>query len=307
MAVHHRPKRLRVPARITLLLGGRPALVGVMREAGVAGFHAFVNAVDNPPDARLSNESIEHSTFVALEEVLRSLEFEVRVHDDPALANLAARVLRAEASWEAGYGLFVAVRFGFMKRETREALRAWLAAHEDAVSGGAITRPEEELSWTQDAEAGDDITLTISARYYLIHHVRELCGRMARDAGLSEASAYQVVVAADEVITNAFKHGSPEYGQSKIQVRIHVDRKGFWLHVRDEGGLPFDVERYRSMDVRRPEPGHRGIHLVSRFADSWDVVTQPGRSTEFSFFKARDTGKEALVGGSPPAAQKEGK
>lgn len=288
MDVFQRPKRLRNPARITLLLQGSPALTGTMRDAGVAGFHAFVNPIPGAPDDRLSQEAIGRTTFIALEEILRDLELEARIHDEASLENLSVRVLRVEPSWEAGFALFIAARFCFMKLETRERLRAWLGTQEGGQPTQTVVRPEEEMLWPQTHEKGDDILLTVPARYYLIPHLRDLCGRLARDAGLDDLGAYQVMVAADEVITNAFKHGSPLYGSSKIQIRVHIDRRGFWLYVRDEGGIPFDVESYRNKDVRRPEPGQRGIHLVSRFTDSWDVTTQPGKSTEFSFFKARE-------------------
>ncbi len=305
MDVHQRPKRLRNPARITLLLQGKPALTGIMRDAGVAGFHAFVNPLPDPQDPRLSAESISRTTFIALEEIMRDFELEARIHDEASLENLAVRVLRVEPSWEAGFALFVAARFGFMKRETRDRLRQWLSSQD---GGGAVqksTKPEEEMLWPQLHEKGDDIVVTVPARYYLIPHLREMCGRLAHDAGLDDLASYQVMVAADEVITNAFKHGSPMYGTSKIQIRVHIDRRGFWLYVRDEGGIPFDVEGYRNKDVRRPEAGHRGIHLVSRFTDSWDVTTQPGKSTEFSFFKAREHDDGRAPGQVEPAVRKE--
>lgn len=305
MDVHQRPKRLRTAARITLLHHGNPALTGTMRDAGVAGFHAFVNPLPGVPDTRLTEDAIGRTTHVALEEILRELDLEARIHDESSLENLSVRILRVEPSWEAGYSLFLAARFGFMKLDTRERLRAWLHAQDPGNTTAAIvTRPEEEMLWPQMHEKGDDFVVTVPARYYLIPHLRELCGRLARDAGLDDLGAYQVMVAADEVVTNAFKHGSPLYGASKIQLRVHLDRRGIWIHVRDEGGIPFDVEMYRTKDVRRPEAGQRGIHLVSRFADSWDVTTQPGKSTEFSFFKARETDDGKSAGEVHTVAQK---
>ncbi len=303
MDLFQRPKRLRTPARLTLLLRGSPALTGTMRDAGVSGFHAFVNPMPDTPDPRLAQDAIGRTTFIALEEILRELELEARVHDEPSLENLTVRILRVEPSWEAGFALFVAGRFGFMKRETRERLRSWLGSQDGSAPAQGVMRPEEEMLWPQVHEKGDDIVFTVPARYYLIPHLRELCGRLARDAGLEDLAAYQVMVAADEVITNAFKHGSPLYGESKIHVRIHIDRRGFWLYVRDEGGIPFDVEMYRNKDVRRPEAGHRGIHLVSRFTDSWDVTTQPGKSTEVSFFKSRESEDQTPAGQVQPATQ----
>jgi len=79
MAVFQRPKRLRAPSRVTFLLNGKPALVGLMREAGVAGFHAFANPLPEGADPRLSAEAFGRTTFIAFEQILRDIEFEVIV------------------------------------------------------------------------------------------------------------------------------------------------------------------------------------------------------------------------------------
>jgi anti-sigma regulatory factor (Ser/Thr protein kinase) len=67
-----------------------------------------------------------------------------------------------------------------------------------------------------------------------------------------------------------------------------LDPEGITVVVRDEGGLPFDYQRYKS-GRRELEPGSvkSGLDIVDKIMDSWAVRTEEGKFTEVVFRKKR--------------------
>lgn len=98
--------------------------------------------------------------------------------------------------------------------------------------------------------------------------------KLADAAGLGEALAYRLRLAADELVTNAVCHGR---AQRPIQVCGGIDGDRVWLRIRDEGRR-FDPRAHVGRPLAPAASGTRdgdpvggfGIFLAMRSVDEFD-------------------------------------
>jgi anti-sigma regulatory factor (Ser/Thr protein kinase) len=103
--------------------------------------------------------------------------------------------------------------------------------------------------------------------------VREYVSRAASDFGLDEAGRRDFVFAANEAVTNAIRHGTPD-ADGTILVRITGEGELLTLAVSDSG--PFDTDV--GDDDRLAESG-RGFKFMTRLVDEIQLSIGPGHTT----------------------------
>jgi anti-sigma regulatory factor (Ser/Thr protein kinase) len=103
--------------------------------------------------------------------------------------------------------------------------------------------------------------------------VREYVSRAASDFGLDEAGRRDFVFAANEAVTNAIRHGTPD-ADGTILVRITGEGEQLTLAVSDSG--PFDPDV--GDDDRFAESG-RGFTFMTRLVDEIQLSIGPGHTT----------------------------
>lgn len=100
----------------------------------------------------------------------------------------------------------------------------------------------------------------------LIAVLREKITNAAEDAGVGGEVLCDIKIAVGEALTNAYRHGSPEKGTSKIQVRCMTCRSAFVVEVEDEGA-PFDPNVIPEPDPRKLKDHGMGIFLMQKAMD----------------------------------------
>ena len=100
----------------------------------------------------------------------------------------------------------------------------------------------------------------------LIGTLRESVAKVAMDAGVSDEELCDIRIAVGEALTNAYKHGSPNRGRSKISVRCMSCPESLAVEVRDEGP-PFDADAVDDPDPAKMRDHGMGIYLMRQAMD----------------------------------------
>jgi serine/threonine-protein kinase RsbW len=114
--------------------------------------------------------------------------------------------------------------------------------------------------------------LTIPAHLDALPVVSAFVWAVASDAKLSQAKAYRIRLAIDELVTNIIMHGYANcVGCPPIMMWAEFDTETISFTVED-GGKPFDLTSLPPPDVNAPldtrELGGLGVFLVTRYIDS---------------------------------------
>lgn len=132
-----------------------------------------------------------------------------------------------------------------------------------------------------------DVHVVFHAKYSSLACMRDLCASLASNAGFNEDDVFDVTLAFDEILTNAFEHGCRHPGDDNIDVKISFAGSSISVYVRDQGGKSFDYRKYKGDRVDVSHSTVTGLHLVNKFADGWAVEIQPDEYTEVMFFKRK--------------------
>jgi anti-sigma regulatory factor (Ser/Thr protein kinase) len=107
--------------------------------------------------------------------------------------------------------------------------------------------------------------------------LRHAIASAAATAGLSGERLDDFVVAVNELLTNAVRHGG---GGGRLQLWREPD--AVVCEVRDEGpGLPVDGFDHRNRPAP-DQPGGRGLWLAGRLTDSFETTTGDGTTVRIS-------------------------
>lgn len=105
----------------------------------------------------------------------------------------------------------------------------------------------------------------ILAEQELIIPLRDLAVEAAREAEMDEESVADIQLALTEALANAFEHGSPEPGRSKIKLRCLTCGCAFVAEVTDEGS---GVDAEILAGTREMAAGNSlGLKLMQRAMD----------------------------------------
>lgn len=288
MPFDERATRLKIKVPVQLTDEQGRVYTGMTNDISVTGFSAFLRCKEEFVINELVNNAFVLLNFPKLEQLFFDRPFSTVFNLEAQIAPQPTEVVRVENSWLRGFEVFVASKFTALDDDSRAGLEAYIANHTEEPGREEDLETDEDLLGTLDMSRGDTVVMQFPGRYLYIPIVRDTCERLAREIGFTEIDCFKIKVATDEVFSNAFKHGSPKYGDNLITVKVTLDRKGVFIRVRDEGGIPFNYKRYREMDRTFPESNRSGLHLVDKFMDGWVVNTKKGEYTEVSFFKNRE-------------------
>jgi serine/threonine-protein kinase RsbW len=102
--------------------------------------------------------------------------------------------------------------------------------------------------------------------------LRRLVSKHATAAGLDESRRQDFVLAVDEIVTNAVRHGG---GGGRVDVWLHQGQ--LWFRVSDTGpGLSAPPAKEAPPATRL---GGRGLWIARQITDRLDITTGPGGTT----------------------------
>ncbi|MDP7034531.1 MAG: ATP-binding protein [Planctomycetota bacterium] len=293
-----RAQRIQLQVRVQIEEPGGKEYLGITHDFSTTGFSAFLRCKEDFVVSEVMSNAFVQINFEKLESLFYDRKFRTVLNlENESIPPLVCSVVRVENSWLRGFEVFVACRFKDLDESNRQNLEAHI---QNQLESGAVGYDEVDLPVSDDDLQGEVIRLELPARHMYIAYFRDFCEKLARDVGFSESNAFKIKVAADEVFSNAFEHGSPSYGGNKIQAKITTNRDGMHVRVRDQAGVPFDVTRYQDTLAVDETQRRSGLHLLSEFTDGWWVKTEQGMYTEISFQKNRKSRGHESDGRSEP-------
>jgi anti-sigma regulatory factor (Ser/Thr protein kinase) len=296
MAFDPRARRSQIRVRVQLEDERETEYYGFTQDISETGFSAFLRCKEDFVVEEVSRNASVEVHFAKLESLFFDRVFRTVFNLEIEVKPFRSEVVRLENSWMKGFEVFVACRF----IEIDEANRAVLADHLEAEKArqprAEVVADAEDVFADLDLQGGETLRFEFPGRFFYLAIFRDMVERLAMEIGFSDIDCFKVKVAADEVFTNAFKHGCPAYAENQIVVAITLDRQGIFVRVRDEAGVPFDHRRFKEWDERCPDATRTGLCLVNQFMDDWQVETREGEYTEISFFKSRERSSETTEG-----------
>lgn len=293
MAFDQRAKRVKLRVRVQLNEDvDEKEYYGLTNDLSETGFSAFLRCKEDFVIDEVEKNAFVQINFDKLESLFHDKNFRTVFNLDISLEPLVIEVVRVENSWLKGFEVFVACRFRNLDEKNKRVLTEYIESHQEDLDREAIVQDEEEEIQALDMSEGETLSFSFPGRFLYVSIIRDLIERLSHELGFGELDSFKIKVSADEILTNAFKHGCPAYAENQIRVKVTLDRKGIFVRVRDEGGVPFDYKKYRNFDTKFPDSSRTGLHLVDKFMDGWMVDSKEGESTEVSFFKHRKSASE---------------
>lgn len=111
--------------------------------------------------------------------------------------------------------------------------------------------------------------LRLPARASELERARDYASDAATAFGFDEKDRFQFVFAANEAVTNAIRHGTPD-AAGTIGLRIVATGDRLTLAVCDSGSFVAPA----ATAERMPEHG-RGLELMARLMDDFEVSAEP--------------------------------
>ncbi len=137
-----------------------------------------------------------------------------------------------------------------------------------------------------------DIHVVFHAKYSYLAYMRDLCASLASNAGFNDDDTFDITLAFDEILANAFEHGCRHPSDDNIDVKISLAGSSISVYVRDPGGKSFDYNKYKGINHEASSSIASGLCLVDKFADRWAVETEPDEYTEVMFSKRKSKEEE---------------
>lgn len=131
-----------------------------------------------------------------------------------------------------------------------------------------------------DVPARPCLHLAFPAEVTALPDAMEALGRFLADAGVAERPAYATELIADEVLSNAVRHGFTDPGRHEVTLEASVDDRHIHLVFTDEG-VPFDPREVPPRPATAPGDipvGGLGLALVRRYADAIEYERSAGRN-----------------------------
>lgn len=101
---------------------------------------------------------------------------------------------------------------------------------------------------------------------YVISILRKVVLDATREAGAANDVICDVQIAVGEALTNAYRHGSPVKGKSKIKLKCMACPQALIVEIEDEG-LPFDPDAVSIPDPTQLRDHGMGIYLMRQAMD----------------------------------------
>lgn len=153
------------------------------------------------------------------------------------------------------------------------------------VSGaevGGLCMHEEQISevhlFSDDGSAGRVriSRFQVSGDVCAISILRDKAVAVAVEAGVRGDTLCDIQIAVGEALANAFKHGSPQKGSSRIEMCCITCPRAFAVEVRDEGP-PFNPDFVMPLDPESMREHGMGIYIMREAMDVVEIETDlPG-------------------------------
>ena len=124
---------------------------------------------------------------------------------------------------------------------------------------------------------------------------RSVCARL----GFNEETEFHIEMAVHEAVINAIHHGNKEDPLKKVYIKFVVLEETLEIHVRDEGAgfdpgkVPDPLAKENLLNI-----SGRGIFLVRKFMDEFQVKSSPGMGTEVIMIKHLNSRIQSNQGGT---------
>lgn len=135
--------------------------------------------------------------------------------------------------------------------------------------------------------------LEVAADLDHLKQVRDFIETCTHVAGLSPDRAGELLLAADEAVTNIVMHGCPD-GGCTIEVEVEGLPDACLIRIRDNARL-FDPTTLHDPDLRtspleRPEPGGFGVYLFKHLVDQASYQRTADGRNELTLLKRQAFG-----------------
>jgi serine/threonine-protein kinase RsbW len=140
---------------------------------------------------------------------------------------------------------------------------------------------------TASRQRGPFMILHTTAELNNLGMIRRFVEESALSLSADEHTAYALVQAVDECVTNIIEHGY-RLQPGSIDVEIERANETLTIVLRDHAP-PFDPTGVPPPDLARPleerEPGGLGIYLTRQMVDHWQYRALPEGGNELTLFK----------------------
>lgn len=99
---------------------------------------------------------------------------------------------------------------------------------------------------------------------------RRVVERSLAEWEVSEEDRAALVLVADELVTNAIRHG-----RGSVELYVYASDRVVRLEVCDRGG---GQPHLRPVELTGPDTGGLGLRFVDRLVDMWGTAVYPGRT-----------------------------
>ncbi len=147
--------------------------------------------------------------------------------------------------------------------------------------------------------SAESLKFKVIASTKLLAMVRERIRETAHKAGVPEKIINQVVLAADEAVTNVIRHAYKNDGISEVEIEIKIDKSKIQIVIKDTAEY-FDPTQYPMPDIKKHlEVGKKsglGIFLMRKIMDEVIHRCANGKANELVLVKYVDPDREGSDG-----------
>src|SRR5271170_7664036 len=137
----------------------------------------------------------------------------------------------------------------------------------------SLSRADMQSSGEYDAASLAQSELLLPARRAELAVARKYAADFAEAFGLEADDSYDFVLAVNEAVTNAVRHGASD-DRGMIHLRIFADTDRLTFEVRDSGTFAMPV-----MDGPTNSDHGRGLALMASLVDEVQLAIDPGGTT----------------------------
>jgi serine/threonine-protein kinase RsbW len=127
----------------------------------------------------------------------------------------------------------------------------------------------------------DHGTLILPSRASALADARRLVDEYARRAGFSDIDRAEIVLAANEAVSNAMRHGSPAGEADHVELLVEVEGPRLVVTVRDHGS-PDRLPSPSLPDPTEYANNGRGVFLMCQMMDEVEFMRDGGTVVRMS-------------------------
>ena len=128
--------------------------------------------------------------------------------------------------------------------------------------------------------------LDITSDMANLERVADFIADVAKKSNLTQRQSDDVQMAVDEAVTNVMEHAYEGQSDGMIMIKCRVDRKEFFVEIRDTG-KPFDDKKVKKPDTKSPlserSIGGLGVFFMKKLMDKVEFThDQAGNITRMT-------------------------